>query len=372
MTDSTSPEDLPMDEYLRAALRHAPDHALTPPSGVSQAILAAARQVHRPVPAPPEPVPVHLPVPRRTSWRERLQLLLSPRWAGSLATALIGALVLGLWFDQDLPDPTSRPDGSSSKAVERQEAAPATPAATIPAPVETAPPSSVQDAMADAAAVTPRKPDAPAAAPAPAPPSLKKAPRADIAPTGRAGAMREPPTDSPNSARASVEASRDVAAERRRTEPQAAPSATGIIAAPEVAVGSKQTLSQGAATAAGPAATAPGAASPALTLWRRAVAESGARAAIWTWQPADAPSPRSFDADGQAWLLRLVQAARGRWTDVAERSDGAAAAEVRWWRDDQTIARLRIEAQGLRWLEPSGRIRYAPMDADALARLREF
>jgi hypothetical protein len=371
MTDSTSPEDLPMDEYLRAALRHAPDHALTPPSGVSQAILAAARQVHRPAPAPPEPVPVRVPVPRRTLWRERLQLLLSPRWAGSLATALVGALVLGLWFDQDLPEPTARPDGPSSKAVERQEAAPATPAATKPAPVETAPHSPVQHAMGDAAAVAPRKPDAPAVAPAPAPPSLKKAPRADIAPTGRAGAMREPPTDSPKTARASVEASRAAAAARRRTEPQAAPSATGIVAAPEVAVGSKQTLSQGAATAPGVAA-APGAASPALTLWRRAVAESSARAAIWTWQPADAPSPRSFDADGQAWLLRLVQAARGRWTDVAERSDGAAAAEVRWWRDDQTIARLRIEAQGLRWLEPSGRIRFAPMDADALARLREF
>ena len=119
-------------------------------------------------------------------------------------------------------------------------------------------------------------------------------------------------------------------------------------------------------------AAAASAASPALTTWRRATRESATRSAIWTWQPGTAPTPRSFDADGQAWLLRVVQTARGRWVDVASDSDGAAALEVRWWRDDQPHARLRIEANGLRWIEPSGRIRYAALDAKAIERLREF
>jgi hypothetical protein len=64
-----------------------------------------------------------------------------------------------------------------------------------------------------------------------------------------------------------------------------------------------------------------------------------------------------------------VYAARGRWVDEAERSDGATAIEVRWWRNDEPAALLRIEAGGLRWLEPSQRIRHAQMTADELARL---
>ena len=55
--------------------------------------------------------------------------------------------------------------------------------------------------------------------------------------------------------------------------------------------------------------------------------------------------------------------------DVGERGDGAAAAELRWWRNDEAAALLRIEEQGLRWIEPSQRIRFAPMSADELARL---
>jgi hypothetical protein len=113
----------------------------------------------------------------------------------------------------------------------------------------------------------------------------------------------------------------------------------------------------------------PAAASPALTLLRRVGADAASRSAIWTWQPESGASARSFDETGQGWLQRLVYAARGRWIDVSERSDGAAATEVRWWRNDEPAALLRIEARGLRWIEPSQRIRYAPMSPDELARL---
>ena len=68
----------------------------------------------------------------------------------------------------------------------------------------------------------------------------------------------------------------------------------------------------------------------------------------------------------------MVQAARGRWVEVSERGESLDALEVRWWRDGWPHATLRIEAEGLRWIEPSGRIRYAPLDAGTLQRLRSF
>jgi hypothetical protein len=114
------------------------------------------------------------------------------------------------------------------------------------------------------------------------------------------------------------------------------------------------------------------AASPALTLLRRARVESAAGSARWTWAAPGAARVTPFDDDAQAWLLGVVQSARGRWADVAERGESLDATEVRWWRDGWPHATLRIEAQGLRWLEPSGRIRYAPLEAAVLQRLRSF
>ena len=49
----------------------------------------------------------------------------------------------------------------------------------------------------------------------------------------------------------------------------------------------------------------------------------------------------------------------------------ASALEVRWWRDDWPQATLRIEADGLRWIEHDGRIRHAPLDPASLQRLRK-
>jgi hypothetical protein len=109
-----------------------------------------------------------------------------------------------------------------------------------------------------------------------------------------------------------------------------------------------------------------------LTLLRRARAETTAGTARWIWQPPGAPAPMLFDDAAQAWLLRVVQSARGRWVDVADPGGPGAAFEVRWWRDGQPHARLRIETAGLRWIEPSARIRYAPLEPPVLADLRRF
>lgn len=408
----TMPDDaraeLPRDEHLLAALRHAPDHALTPPSHVTQAILAAAEQVHRaPAPAVAAPAPVR-PLPERhVSLAERLQALLAPRWAGSVAAGLVAALVVGLWYEEDLPAPVNHERVAAQTQSEPGRSAPARPAAP---PAATAPPEPAQaprtptptptPAAAAAAkatggaearrkavtapredaatAVAERTQAAPPVAPrvattapatmptAPASPAPLTAPQSEApsAPAPPAAAAREAraPAESPPAPRADAAAPMLADALRRAESAKAAPS-TGAEAARDAAaaVGAMR-------LAPGPAAGV-AAASPALTLLRRARADAEAHSAIWTWQTASAATARSFDIEAQEWLQRVVYAARGRWVDVAERSDGGAAADVRWWRNDEPVATLRIEAQGLRWAEPSGRIRYASMTADELARL---
>ncbi len=108
-----------------------------------------------------------------------------------------------------------------------------------------------------------------------------------------------------------------------------------------------------------------------MTLLRRAQAEV-AGGTDWTWIPPGNAVMVPFDAAARAWLSRVVQAARGRWVEVGERGESLDALEVRWWRDGWPHATLRIEAGGLRWIEPGGRIRYAPLDAATLQQLRSF
>ena len=109
-----------------------------------------------------------------------------------------------------------------------------------------------------------------------------------------------------------------------------------------------------------------------LTLLQRVRADSAAGSVRWTWVSPGGAAPVPFDDAGQAWLQRLMQAARGRWSDVAERGETAEATEVRWWRDGWPHATLRIEADGLRWFDANGRIRYAPLDASTLQRVRGY
>lgn len=361
MSTVPQPDDLVHDEYLRAALRHAPDHGLTPPSSVTQNILAAAWQVHRPArrAAPAAPVRATRTGPSR--WREALRFLGSPRWAGGFATGLVAALVVGLWIDNELASPVAPPPEASATA--RRDAAEPAPAVASPAP--TRPAAAAPDAAPDTAPT--------AAVATPAPVRKQAAPTPDAAPTERPGA-----SDAAMAAPAAAEPG--VGAGNARTASTAAlrrEDATGesrVDAADRPTAGAQPLRTPIAKAEPAPAAegTAPAAASPALTLLRRIRAESAAQTAQWTWQPPGATQPRPVDAEGEAWLLRLVQTARGRWVDVAVPSDTGSAAEVRWWRDGQPHARLRVEAGGLRWLETSGRIRFAPLEPPALERLLSF
>ena len=361
-------EDLSHDAHLRAALRHAPDHALAPPAGVNLAILSAARQAHRPpraTVAPPPPVqmvPAH--APRWLSW---LQRLATPRWASALATAFVAALGLGLWFDL-----------GQEPVVERPAAVLAPPPSPEPAGSAT----TARDATKDAAPTAQPKAES-TSQPAPAQRNDRAAPeRAQSAsPTDRMDARKAARGEA--AVRRPREANAAAIGERAPTTPPARKAEEGSSvrdsvgdersgAAPQSAAPPEQAPAALAKTAPAPNAGAEPviAASPALTLLRRVRAERAAAAARWTWQAPQAGTITAFDEMGDGWLLRVVQAARGRWSDVTDAGAAHDALEVRWWRDGWPHATLRIEAEGLRWIEANGRVRYAPMDAAAMQRLR--
>jgi len=266
-------EDLAHDAHLRAALRHAPDHALSPPSRVTYAILAAARQAHRQevlaAPVPPPPMrPAGAP-----SLRHWLRRTASPRWAGAWAVALLAALGWGLWLDLGPRPEEGHPGGG---------------------------------AMAPIAAVPELAQQGPAAG----------TPRADT-------------DDAP---------------------PQAGAEAAGPLAK----------FAEGDAAA------------PPLALLRRAQSEVATGSARWTWSAPGRPVIKPLDSTAMAWLARVAQSAQGTWRDASERGEGVEAAEARWWRDGWPAATLRIEAHGLRWIEPGGPVRYAPLDAATSQQLRGF
>lgn len=162
--------DLPPDEHLRAALRHAPDAELEAPAELRERLLAEARRAVRPV-APP---------PAEPWWRRWFP---AGGWLpqGALASLLVAGLVTLLWQHEEVPAPTVE---SRAPAVAADTAAPAAapaPEASAPAPLakaeapprtalpEQAPATTRAPAMKRAAPAGPSADVAPAPAPAPAP-----------------------------------------------------------------------------------------------------------------------------------------------------------------------------------------------------------
>jgi hypothetical protein len=390
-------EELAHDAHLRAALRHAPDHALAPPSGLSQTILAAARQAHLPVRASAAPPPVRMHPAGGRPLSLWLRRLFAPRWAGAWAAGLVAALGLGLWIDLGMEPVVDRPTAVAT----RDSAQPQTPTNSEGARA----PSSPGDAATDGAriaALTKVQPPAPAEQPAPPtatpdatmPATRQRADERSAAlrkqvdelsqrrepvapqPAEKAARRAETPT-----AEAAVQGRVAAAPESKHAEPAVgAPAAAAAPPVPTVAGANAPPpaaaleLGQGAVRDArkGELGEAVAAASPAFTLLRRAQAELAAGSALWTWAAPGVATMAPFDDAAQAWLARVVQLARGRWVDVRERGESLDALEVRWWRDGWPHATLRIEAEGLRWIEPSGRVRYASLDAAALQRVRNF
>ena len=386
-------EDLAHDAHLRTALRHAPDHALVPPSSVSQAILGAARQAHRPARATPAPPPPRMRAAHAPMWRTWLRQLTSPRWAGGWAAALVAALGLGLWLDLEVQPVVEHPSAVAPAPGPARANAGALPETPVPRAVEPRDPvaasvderapqesasalrksAPVPTAKAERQAMArnetartatqqradstrsetqgPRNPDAPVT-PAPAPVGGTDSTSAPMPPPATAQLPAAPPAP----ADSGVGAQRAAAAQPELQARASTPSVDEL---------------RLSAASRGGGAPQP-AASPLLTLLQRVRADSAAGSVRWTWVSPGGAAPVPFDDAGQAWLQRLMQAARGRWSDVAERGETAEATEVRWWRDGWPHATLRIEADGLRWFDANGRIRYAPLDASTLQRVRGY
>jgi len=400
-------EDLSHDPHLRAALRHAPDHALAPPAGVSQTILNAARHVHKPVrpAATPEPaVRITVAPPRAIAWLR--QWFASPRLAGGLATGLVAALGLGLWIDLGREPVVERTPPDAAKEQRSHEA----PAVAPPAPRARAEASSrVAEVTRNVETITPEARDeAPAAKRSTDEPKAER--RADAAARQRQTAPAIPAPERREGAAVTSESERALAKTApAEAAPQAAAPAATPAPAPSVAPGptaaaatataqkaataaveaqrdaasrsdSRMTYAAGrAAAVAGaraaavePAVDAAAGTSPAFTLLRRARSDTTSGTARWTWMPPGKAAVTPMDDAAHDWLARVVQASRGRWSDSAERAGPGDAVEVRWWRDDWPQATLRIEADGLRWIEHNGPIRHAPLDAATLQRLNRF
>lgn len=363
-------EDLAHDAHLRAALRHAPDHALSPPSGLTQSILAASRQAHRPTEATPAPSPMRLHTTSAPSLRAWLRRMVSPRWAGAWAVAGVAALGFGLWIDFG---PSPEAERTVVAAIESVPAA--APAVAMPPPTDDGPARAVAKAEGPRAAEAAKEARRAAHGERPRA-SADAAPRREVA----AAQSRESDGAPVTAAPAVATAPRAAVAER---EPRpsdegggaAPPKAAARPAAPPAAaiagVGEGRAAADAGSALAlrrGPQTEAPLDASPTQTLWRRARDESATGAAHWAWSAPGRPTITPVDGDALAWLQRVTLAAQGRWGDASGRAEPQAT-EVRWWRDGWPVATLRIEPDGVRWVEP-GRTRFAPLDAATVQRLR--
>jgi len=93
------------------------------------------------------------------------------------------------------------------------------------------------------------------------------------------------------------------------------------------------------------------------------------------WRRADSRAAATgLDAATREWLRSVETAAAGRWqearSDEPQTGSAAGVASLLLERDGQATASLRVEADGVRLVMPSG-TRFAPLPVDALARLRE-
>jgi hypothetical protein len=245
---------------------------------------------------------------------------------------------------------TSEPKAEGRADAARQRQA----APTAKAPERRADNVATPRVEAEPPSPAPAEPAVQAAAPAALPPAAVPAPAPSAAPMP---SMAEATTPARKAESAVQQAQADAAARSESRMSTAAGRAAAV-------AGLRAPVAELAADAA--------AGSPPFALLRRARGDTAGGIARWTWMPPSKAAIAPMDDAAQDWLARVVQATRGRWSDSAERAGAGDAVEVRWWRDDWPQATLRIEADGLRWIEHSGRIQHAPLDAATLQRLNRF
>lgn len=334
-------DDGDRDPRLSAALRHAPDQDQRPPPALDAAIAAAARAALRPTPVAP-----HVWV-RLRAWLAALGTP-PPAWAGGAAAVVVAALTLRLWVDEPLPPPVVAESAPAAKDV--QAPAPATAATQAPpAPPRTADNGPPQPALMKKAKVAEATATPPP--PSPAAPAQRSEESAD---KRRADA----PSANADAAQAATAAPAPTPPAAFPAAPPPAPAVVGRLASSTPSVALQEARRSMAPAPAAKAMADAAAATPPL--WRAlidaAIAEAGS------------PSQR------EAWV-QLDAATRAQWRPVG-RSDGIAEAapalveRVLVGADGQPPQRatLRIERDGVRWVEPRGSW-FAPLSPAAVQAL---
>ena len=246
----------PIDPHLRAALRHAPDGDMVPPTALDQRIKAAARHA---LLSPHLAGRSRLGWPNWIHWRAWLDHLLAPPAAAALATLALGTVIGVMWQGQVPPEAmpgapsasadvpavvgrlepktsdSSRPQASDSARPEADLPVSSQAAQTVAAPTAVARPAPPAPRAAEparriaenevAALVSPPLPPTPPVAPATtAGPAAGDAPAAPLAspdslPGGTAPAGVPAPAIAVAPALATAPA---IAAAKRAGEPRAA------------------------------------------------------------------------------------------------------------------------------------------------------
>ena len=123
-------DDDPRDAHLLAALRHAPDRSLLPPTHVTAAILGCAQQALR------------APRAYQPAWRAALERLWQPAPIGAFGALAMATLIGVMWHGREPPDATPGLRPASVAAVPAASSASSGVAAASPRPaVADAPPS---------------------------------------------------------------------------------------------------------------------------------------------------------------------------------------------------------------------------------------
>lgn len=333
-------DDLPRDEHLRQALRHAPDGDRHAPALLSASILAAARREAATAPRP---------------WRLGMQGFRGLPWQGAGTLAAV-VLVSGvLWVQREALPPAVEPGEPAGAPAETPSETPAVPpAATAPAAPNargntTAPPGPILPtakppavppaALTTAPVPTPGHParaarqEAATPAPAPAAAGRSKAAAADAAMAPAAEPVSEPAGE-----RAAEQAAQPVLASAKPTAPP-----------PPLAAARQATP-----------AMAPGAPAPPLPT---------------SFDAYDAWSPTTAGAQPRAWpagWLQAFRAATPGWSEASpEHLAEAGLREIALWKLGQAQARLRLGRQGVVWCAEGLACQVSAADPAALAALRQ-
>ncbi len=416
MSHSSPHYDVLMDERLRAALRHAPDAAVGPPSAVSAAIRRVAHAAIEPRPTAVQRGLVAL----QQFW----QALAAPRpvWAGGFAAVLISVVTVNLWIGEPLPPavvpstvlpglapvPNTQPGAATSTsaaatgadiasaspgremqstvAIEpsplssarttaefrpgvtagtgRKEAPAAAPAAVDarrdPSLGDPTPPASPAAVIAEKAAPAPGLPPAPGPAPAavPSPAVLEQAAMPLARSTGEATVPATQAATSPGLTNPQVGPSRrtDPVDSPPPAAPTEVPRARGDVPLTLRSIPRRSAASSASSDVPQVGQVAAGVQPPMLAAWLRAARR---------------------DTDDPAWplpathrraLLALQAASGSHWQleSGPVPAAGYASREYVFGGDSSAAATFRVESGGARWIEADGRQWFVPLDAVTL------